>query len=304
MSAPVVFTSSIGNALKETLESVIDDDTDNVMASAIFPEWMDEGNMSDNYYDYLETGGPGLAQETKEGATIFTGQINEGYVTRAIARKFAMGLDITEEALEDNKYEEVIAAAKRLKRALWKTADVDAANVLNRMFNAAYVGGDGVALGSTAHTLPGGGTFSNTMASPFAPSESAFIVARAQCDEMPGHDGNIEGYNLTGVVFPVNQRGQWEVLNGSDTSPEPGVFGAINLVKRGKLKLVPNRYWSASDTNYMFLTDVEEGFKWLWRRKPRNRSWVENSNEVMKYSISARWSRIWVDPRCALCVQA
>ena len=42
------------------------------------------------------------------------------------------------------------------------TKQVKAAAVLNNGFNSAYVGGDGVALFSTAHPLVNGGTNSNT----------------------------------------------------------------------------------------------------------------------------------------------
>src|SRR4051812_8315915 len=168
-----VFTSTVADALKLTLDEVVDDDLSNYRSKAIFPKWMKQSNMEDNFEDDLEMGGPGLAAEKSEGAEMQAGGLQEGALTRYIARTFALKLVVTEEAIEDNKYPAVIAAAKRLPRAMWKTADIDSTNILIRATNTAYTGGDGQPLASASHSLPFGGTFSNLMAVPMSPSRIA-----------------------------------------------------------------------------------------------------------------------------------
>ena len=86
MAGATVFTSSIANALKETLETIVDDDTDGYEKKAHYKKWMWVGGMDDNYEDDLETGGPGLASEKPEGGEIPTGTIREGVLTRYTAR--------------------------------------------------------------------------------------------------------------------------------------------------------------------------------------------------------------------------
>ena len=81
----------------------------------------EEGSMDDNFVDDLEYGGPGLASEKPEASEVQAGSIKEGYLTRYMARTFALKLIISDEALEDAKYDKVIMAAKRLKRAMNKT---------------------------------------------------------------------------------------------------------------------------------------------------------------------------------------
>ncbi|MEE9219985.1 MAG: hypothetical protein V3U34_00410 [candidate division NC10 bacterium] len=305
MSAGTVFTSSIANALKETLETIVDDDTDGYEEKALLHQWLDELKMEDNYEDDLESGGPGLASEKPEGTEIPLGSIREGYITRYIARTFALKLIITEEALEDRKYPKILNAARRLKRAMWKTADIDATNILVRMFNTAFVGGDSQPLGSASHTLPHSGTFSNVMAVPMSPSRASVIIATSQIAKYPGHDGVTEGYEPRIAVCPTEQWAVWEGLLGSRFAPEPGEFNEINVVNQTlDIRAVPNKYWNNTTTNWALLTNNDNALNFRWRRRPRNRTWVDNDQELMKYAISARWARGWSDPRAIYCVEA
>lgn len=300
-----VFTSTVANNLKETLEEIIDDPFDNPESSLVCTKWMESGSMSDNYEDDLEMGGPGLAAETAEGTPIPAGTIQEGYITRYLARKFSLKLMITEEAIEDSKYPQVLSAAKRLKRALYKTMDIDMTNILVRATNTAFVGGDGLPLASNAHTIPGGGTFSNTMAVPMAPSVLALTVATTQTRLYPGHDGITEGNEPKKVVFPTPQWALWDVILKSTGAPDPGEFNAINVANQSlDITPVPIKYWSNTTTNWALITDADNGVNYRWRRRPRSRTWIDNDQEIMNYGISARWSRGWSDPRGVLFVDA
>lgn len=296
MSA-TIFNSTIFNSLKETLDEIVDDDTDNVESSMVAKKWAMMTTQEDYYEDDLEMGGPGLATETGEGSEIEVGTIREGYITRYISRKFALKLIITDEAMEDNKYPEAIKLAKRLKRAIWKTADIDMTNILIRAANTAFTGGDGQPLASASHTLPHGGTWSNTLATPLAPSRIALITAISQMRKYPGHDGVTEGVEPKQILHPTEQWGIWEGILGSKMAPEPGNFAEINVVNDKGIKPVSIKYWNNTTTNWAIRTDSDNGLQMRWRRKPRSNSWVENDNETMKYSISARWSRGWSDPR-------
>jgi hypothetical protein len=264
-------------------------------------KWCKVGSMDDAYEDDVEYGGPGLATEKPEGSEMDSGTIYEGTVTRYLARTFALKLAITEEAIEDSKYPQVIDAARRLKRAMFKTIDIDATMMLVRGFDTNYVGGDGLPLWSASHTLPNGGTFSNTLATPMSPSRMAVIVATSQAKQLPGHDSIVEGYDPIGVTFPTQQWAVWSGLTKSEKAPEAGQFNEINVVNSDlNLKLVENKYWSNTTTNWALLLDCDNGFNFRYRRRPRSRNWVDNANEVMLYGISARWSRGWSDPRCTI----
>lgn len=298
-----VFTGVIFKALKATLDTIVDDKTDGYESNLDFKQWCDEKSMSDNYEDDQEYGGPGLAAEVPEGEEIPVGTIREGAPTRYQSRKFALRLVVSEEALEDNKYDRVINAAKRLKRALFKTADIDATTMLVRATDPAFVGGDGQPLASTAHTLPHGGTFSNMMAVPFTPSRAAVIQLVSQAKKLPGHDGITEGYELKKILCPTEQWAVWDGLLQSDKVPESNA-NEINVVKKLGLSVVTLKFWDNTTTNWAALTDADNGPNFRWRRRARNRSWVENSQELMSYAISARWSRGWTETRSIMFVNA
>lgn len=76
---------------------------------------------------------------------------------------YALGYEITEEAIEDNLHtpETFAKLPEALNGAAEETIEVTAANVYNNSFTTN--GFDGVPLFSTAHPLIGGGTQSNTL---------------------------------------------------------------------------------------------------------------------------------------------
>lgn len=298
MSSGAIFTSTIFNSVKLTLDQIVDDDTANSESTLVCKKWLKMGKQEDYYEDDLEMGGPGLASEVDEGQEIEVGAIREGFITRYIARKFGLRLIVTDEAVEDNKYPEVLKLGKRLSRALYKTLDIDCTNILVRAQNSAYTGGDGVPLASASHTLPNGGTWSNTFATPLAPSRIAVGSAVSLMRKFPGHDGVTEGAEPKKIVHPTEQWMTWSGILNSTMAPEAGNFAEINAVKRDlDLTAVSIKYWSNTTTNWGIITDADNGVQMRWRRKPRKNSWVENSNETMLYSITARWSRGWSDAR-------
>ena len=68
--ASTIFTSTIADHLKDTLDVIVDDPMDGFEAKAVFSKWCDVETMADQYVDDLEQGGPGLASEVAEGWNI------------------------------------------------------------------------------------------------------------------------------------------------------------------------------------------------------------------------------------------
>lgn len=292
-----VFTGTVYHTLKETIDEVIMDPAYGE-SDLVCRKFLERKTMSDNYEDDLGIAGPGLAAETAEGTSIPAVTITEDYVTRYLARKFTSKIMITEETVEDCKYEKVVEMTRYLKRSMFKTMDIDMTFLLVRAENADYVGGDGVALASTAHTLANGGTFSNMFAVAQSPSRLALINATSQIRKYPGHDGITEGYEPKKIVCPTEQWAVWAGILKSTHAPEAGQFNEINVVNSElDLSVVDIPYWDNTTTNWGIITDAPNGLQYRVRRKPRTRSWVDNDQEVMNYAMSARWSRGWSDPR-------
>lgn len=301
-----IFTGVVASSLKATLDAVHMDKMDGLEAKLIYKKYCDQKKQTDHFDDELEMVGPGLASEKPEGQEMSTGTIKEHTVTRFFVRTWALKMNITEETIEDNRYPEVVNLTRYNKRAIYKTMDIDAANMLVRGFNTAFPGSDGLPLWSASHTLGTGGTYSNVMAVPAAPSRAAIIDAQTQVSKYPGYDGLLgENFQLKKVVCPVDQKFIWLGIIKSTHAPEPGQFNEINVVNSEMdIEVVPVVHWNTTTTNYAFLTDADGGMQFRTKRKPRSDTWVENSQMVMTHAISARWGRGWVNGRSTLGVQA
>lgn len=281
-----IFTGTIANSLKPTLDRVVRDESGKTKTD--YGMWCTEESMPHNWVDDLERAGPGLATEKLQGQDMDIGTIREGPRKRYIARTFALKLHISEEAIEDNQYPEVLDAARSLVHSIYLTVDVDCTQLLVRAFDTNYPMADGLPLASASHTLPHGGTFSNVLATPVSPSVSAFITAQAQIMKLPGHHGITLGYRAEKVVCPVEQWGVWEAIVNS--SFRPNVFNEINVVNRKfNLKVIPLKHWANTTTQWGLITDAKNGFKLKWRVRPQSRTWTENDQTVMKYGVRARW---------------
>lgn len=300
-----VFTGTHFHGLKRTLKSIATDKSD-IEGKLAYKKWMKVTEMEDHYEDDLEVGGPSLLGVKEEGTEISAHTIREGNIFRYFARPFAGKIIVTREAIKDGKYPQIIDAARRLKFAGWQTFGYDMANILARGFNTAYTfGSEALPLFSASHTLPGGGTFSNVMATPAAPSVLAVSTLRAQARKLPGYNGVRHGHiMLEKIICPVEQETLWESILQSNLTPEPGNFAELNMIKRLNLELVVEPYWDNTSTNWAAQTDQENGLQARWREHFESDTWVGNENRTMTYSIYARWSRGITNFRSILGVEA
>jgi hypothetical protein len=106
----------------------------------------------------------GLAQlKTEGGQTAFDSNAGERFVWNQEHTEIALGYAITRKAIDDNLYKtQFMPSNLGLVESFQQTKEIYGANILNtaQTYNAA-VGGDGVALCSTAHPIDGG-TVANT----------------------------------------------------------------------------------------------------------------------------------------------
>jgi hypothetical protein len=116
-----------------------------------------------SFEEETKLSGFSAAPVKNEGSAIRYDNGQEAWTARYNHETIAQGFSLTEEAIEDNLYDSLSARyTKALARSMAYTKQVKAAAILNNGFSAAYPGGDGVALFSTAHPLINGGTNSNT----------------------------------------------------------------------------------------------------------------------------------------------
>ena len=121
----------------------------------------------------------GLAQlKTEGGQTAFDSNAGERYVWNQEHTEIALGYAITRKAIDDNLYKtQFMPSNLGLVESFQQTKEIYGANILNtaQTYNAS-VGGDGVALCSTAHPIDGG-TVANTPSTQVDLNEATLLNA-------------------------------------------------------------------------------------------------------------------------------
>lgn len=172
------------------------------------------------YEEVVEDTGFGLAPVKPEGQAVSYDTDTQGYVTRYTNVTYGLGAIITQEAIEDNQYENVASRkAAKLARSMRQTKENVHANVLNRAFNSAFVGGDGKELLATDHpTISGNQSNELAVAADLSEAslEDLLILIRLARDSR-GLRIQLEGQKLivppqlafeaTRIVSSVNQSG-------------------------------------------------------------------------------------------------
>lgn len=76
--------------------------------------------------------------------------------------KYGLGFSITEEAVEDGRFDMISDAMMRLGESARESQEIQGMNLINNGFSSETTA-DGLSLFNSAHTLPSGGTFRNVL---------------------------------------------------------------------------------------------------------------------------------------------
>ena len=119
-------------------------------------------NSDRSFEEEQKLSGFGAAGIKMEGAAINYDHAQEAWTARYTHETIAMGFAITEEAIEDNLYDQLSARyTKALARCMAYTKQVKAAAVLNNGFSSSYPWWRRRSLAFHAHPLVSGGTNTN-----------------------------------------------------------------------------------------------------------------------------------------------
>ena len=257
----------------------------------------------------IETSERSFEEETKlsgfsaapvknEGSAIAYDNAQEAWTARYNHETIALGFSLTEEAIEDNLYDSLSARyTKGLAHAMAYTKQVKAAATLNNGFSAAYVGGDNVALFSTAHPLVNGGTNANTPSTQAdlneTSLENAVIAIAAWTDER----GLLIAAKPKKLVVPPAL--QFVATRLLETELRVGTNNNdINAIKNnGSVSEGYTINHFLTDTNAWFLTtDVPNGLKHFVRTPLSNSMDGDFDTGNVRYKSRERYSFGWSDP--------
>lgn len=260
-------------------------------------EWRDLVEVqksSKNYEEDTLVTGFGQMPIKPEGSGISYDSETQGFTKRYTHSVWGLGYIVTEEELEDNLYE--VVSKKRIKRLAFsarQTKENIVANVYNRAFNNAYLGGDSIQLISTAHTATSG-PWSNRLTTDSDLSQAALedlMVQIAQATNDRGHIINLKAKKL--IVSSSDMFNAKRILKSDLQSDNAN--HAINALK-GMLDFTVNHY--LTDTDAWFIrTDAAYGMQLFERRALSFKTDDDFDTSNAKAKATFRMSVGWSDPR-------
>ena len=240
----------------------------------------------------------GLAPIKPQGASVQYDTELQGTVTQYVHATIALGYIVTMEELQDNLYEEVSRRrAQALAFAMRQSKENIAANVLNRGFDSAHPGGDGVQLFSDAHPTRDG-TQSNILATAADLSEQAvedMIIQIMQAKNSRGLKISLMPRCL--IVSPSDWFNANRIVNSTlqtgTANNDVNVINATNALPEG---VVVNHYLTDPDA-WFIKTNAPRGLMHFQRSPIEFTQDNDFDTENAKAKCVERYSFGWTDFR-------
>lgn len=293
------FRSIVEPILSESFDGVYDQRTDEW--SQVFRE---ETGIARAYHEEPVLYGFGAAPQLPDGEPVTYQQGGVLFLKRYVYNVYGLAFALTKVLVEDGDHIRIGQVyAKHLAQSLVETKETLSANVLNRGFNSAYAGGDGVALNSTAHPIVNG-TASNLLSTAANLSQTSLEQMLIQVRGAVDNNGKKIRLQPKQLVVAPGNVFQAEVLlksvlRAGTANNDINPVKSIGLLPEGAAVL--SRL--TSSTAWWVQTDAPEGMKLLMRRKLEKTMEGDFETDSMRYKATERydvgftdWRAMWGTP--------
>lgn len=202
--------------------------------------------------------------------------------------KYGLGISISDEAMEDGKIDMVSDAVRKMAKSARESREIQAMGLFNDGFTTTQATADGVALFSTAHTLPTGGTFSNKASADVDLSQSALDSALTAFDtNFVGDSGIIYQPRPKVLLVHPNSKRYAQELIGSDGKPDT-MDNNMNAFKEDGLRVVASPHLTDTDAWFLLADKPETGLRVIVRKDIETKSEEVFSNDSLRYKSRYR----------------
>lgn len=209
--------------------------------------------------------------------------------------KYTKGFKITRELYEDDQYNIIRKKPAALGRAARRTAENEAAQVLNRAFNSSYTGGDGEELCSTSHDRSDGGTAqSNASATGITLTEPNLETGRLAMRNQLDDKGMKIDVSADTIIVPISLEKTAHLI--VDSALRQGTADNDANFYKGTLKIIPWIYLT-STTNWFLVDSKAHELNWFWRVRPEFKQDESFDTDVALFKCRERFSAGWSDWR-------
>lgn len=201
--------------------------------------------------------------------------------------KYGLGFSISEEAIEDGKFDHVSDALAKMARSAKESQEIDAINILNNGFTTETTA-DGVVLFSASHTLPSGGTFRNKLSTDADLSTTSLRQMITDFEtQFVGDSGIIYSVRPQNLVVPSNLRAYAQELIGSSLKADTAENNMNSLGQEG-LRVISSPHLSDTDAWFLTATPSETGLRIVSRKGIETSSDADFDTDSIRYKSRYR----------------
>lgn len=287
------FRSIVEPILNEAFDGIYDQRKDEW--KGVFKE---QQGIARSYHEEPVLYGFGAAPEMPEGKPVTYQSGGVLFNKRYFYKVYGLAFALTKVLVEDGDSISIGQTYSRhLAQSLIETKETKTSNILNRAFNSAFPGGDGVQLVGNTHPVVSG-TLSNLLTT--AANLSQTSVEQMCIQIRQAQDNNGKRINLTPqalVTSPQNYF-QAEVIlksalrtgtNNNDINP----LKSSGMLDKGQYNMTR----LTSNTAWWIKTGVPDGLKLLMRRSLTKTMEGDFDTDSMRYKATERYEPGWTDWR-------
>jgi len=236
----------------------------------------------------------GLVPVRTEGDSIVYDDPPPGFDVTYTHLEYAMGFQVTQIAREDDQYSTQVKLPSQLGASMRLTLEQDAQNDLNNSYSGSFTGGDGVALVSSAHPLPGGGTESNVLAVAAEVDQVSYEQALIDVASWVDDRGKLINMQPEKLFHHRNNNFNMDKLFGSNKDPD-SANNAINPASSGRRGITPVQLNYLTDPEKAWIQCTQHFMTFFWRVSPEFGRDNDFETDNLRFKGRARWSHGWSD---------
>jgi len=251
-----------------------------------------------SYHEEPVLYGFGAAPELPDGLPVTYQSGGVLFIQRYVYRVYGLAFALTKVLVEDGDHIKIgTIYAEHLAQSMIETKETLCANIFNRAFNGAFLGGDGVSLNNAAHPIANG-TFSNLLTTAAALSQTSLEQQLIQIRNAVDNNGKRIRLTPKKIVCGPSNVFQAEVLlksvlRAGTANNDINPIKSMGLLSEGQANL--SRI--TSTTAWWVGTDAPRGLQLLTRRKMEKSMEGDFETDSMRYKATERYWPSWTDPR-------
>lgn len=287
------FRSIVEPIMNEAFDGVYDQRADEW--KQVFKE---QAGIPRNYHEEPVLYGFGAAPELPDGTAVTYQNGGVLFLQRYVYKVYGLAFALTKVLVEDGDHIRIgNTYSRHLAQSLIETKETIAANILNRAFNASYVGGDNSALCVSTHAVKGG-TQSNLLSTAANLSQTSLEQMLIQIRQAADNNGKKIRLQPKKLIVSPNNVFQAEVLlksvlRAGTANNDVNPIKSMGLLEDGCA--VMSRV--TSSTAWWVGTDAPEGLKLVSRRKLEKSMEGDFETDSMRYKATERYALGWTDWR-------